>query len=282
MSDNPIVMALEIGTSKMLAITGEIINSSTINVLSFGEEKSGGVKKGDIINFEKAASLAQSAMDKAQSKITNASVDCVYLAISGSQISAIRSIGNANISAIDGTISQGDIERAKDDAKSKTLPQNSCFINRICCGYYVDGQYVKNPEKQKGGLLEAEYWLMYTNKEKLLNLMSVVQTFDNLQINEILHSGIASALSCTTPQQRENGVLCIDIGCGATDYAFFKHGKVFQAGTIPVGGDHITSDLAFGLRLSMRNANKIKLAHGKIVPTKEEMRADVWLNGDKS
>ena len=282
MSDNPIVLALEIGTSKTVAIAGEIINSSKINVLSFGEEKSGGIKKGDIINLEKAASLAQSAMDKAQSKISNASVDCVYLAISGSQISAIRSTGNANISAIDGTISARDIERAKDDAKSKTLPQNCCFINRVCCGYYVDGQYVKNPESQKGNLLEAEYWLMYTNKEKLLNLMSVVQTFDNLQINEILHSGIASALSCSTPQQRENGVLCVDIGCGTTDYAFFRRGKVFQAGTIPVGGDHITNDLAFGLRLSMINANKTKLKYGKIIPTEEELRGEVWLNGDKA
>lgn len=282
MNDNPIVLALEVGTSKMIAIAGEIISPTKINVLSFGEENPGGVKKADIIDLGKAASLAQSAIDKAQKKINNASVDYVYLAVSGSQISAIRSHGSANISAIDGTISASDIERAKDDAKSKNIPPDCCFINRICCGYYIDGQYVKNPEKQKGGNLEAEYWLMYTNKEKLINLMSVVQTFDGLQVEEILHSGIASALACTTPQQRENGVLCIDIGCGATDYAFFKHGKVFQAGTIPVGGDHITNDLAFGLRLTIKNANKTKLKYGKIILSEEERRGEVWLNGDKA
>ncbi|MBO5781005.1 MAG: cell division protein FtsA [Opitutales bacterium] len=282
MNNNPIVLALEIGTSKMIAVTGEILNSSEINVLSFGRENPGGVKKADIIDLGKAASLAQSAIEQAQKKIGSADIDFVYLAISGSQISAIRSTGSANISAIDGTISKQDIERAKSDAKSKILPPDACFINRICCGYYIDGQYVKNPEGRKGGLLEAEYWLMYANKDKILNAMSVVQTFGNLEIEEILHSGIASALACTSPQQRENGVLCIDIGCGATDYAFFKNGKVFQAGTIPVGGDHITNDLSLGLRLSMKNANKTKLKYGKIIPTEDELRGDVWLNGDKS
>lgn len=282
MNNNPIVLALEIGTSKMVAVAGELLNSSEINVLSVGRGKPGGVKKADIIDLGKAASLAQSAIEEAQKEIGNADVDFVYLAISGSQISAIRSTGSANISAIDGTISKQDIERAKNDAKSKILPPDACFINRICCGYYIDGQYVKNPEGQKGSLLEAEYWLMYANKDKILNAMSVVQTFGNLEIEEILHSGIASALACTTPMQRENGVLCIDIGCGATDYAFFKNGKVFQAGTIPVGGDHVTNDLSLGLRLSMKNANKTKLKYGKIIPTEDELRGDVWLNGDKS
>lgn len=280
MSDSRIVLALEIGTSKMLALTAEVSDDSSVNILSLGLSTSAGVKKADIINQQKAANLAQAAIVNAERKLSTGGIDCVYLALSGSQIRGLRSVGSANVSGADGRVLADDVERAKEDAKSKTIPQGRSFIHRFSCGFYLDGKYCENPIGQKGNILEAEYWLVHGDDEKMATTMRVVESM-GFEIQQVVHSAIASALVVSSQQDRKNGVLVIDIGCGTTDYALFKDSKAVQVGTIAIGGDHITNDVSFGLHVSIKNANKLKLQYGKIVLTEDERAKEIWLNGDR-
>lgn len=280
MSESRIVLALEIGTSKMLALTAEVSDEAKINILSLGLSTSSGVKKGDVINPQKAINLAQSAIVNAEKKLGSGAINCVYLALSGSQIRGLRSVGSANVSGADGRVLAVDVERAREDAKSKTISKGRSFIHRFSCGFYLDGKYCENPIGQKGNILEAEYWLVHGDDEKIASSMRVVESL-GFDVREVVHSAMASAMVAASEQDRKNGVLVLDIGCGTTDYALFKDGRAVQVGTIPVGGDHVTNDIYFGLHVSIKNANKLKLQYGKIVLTEEERAREIWLNGDR-
>ena len=280
MSESRIVLALEIGTSKMLALTAEVSDDAKINILSLGLSTSGGVKKGDVINPQKAINLAQSAIVNAEKKLGSGAINCVYLALSGSQIRGLRSVGSANVSGADGRVLAVDVERAREDAKSKTISKGRSFIHRFSCGFYLDGKYCENPIGQKGNILEAEYWLVHGDDEKIAGSMRVVESL-GFDVREVVHSAMASAMVATGERDRKSGVLVLDIGCGTTDYALFRDGRAVQVGTIPVGGDHVTNDIYFGLHVSIKNANKLKLQYGKIVLSEEERAREIWLNGDR-
>lgn len=281
MNDNNLIFALEIGTDKMLALTGEILSKDNINILSLGQERAKkSVKKGDIVNLSDAANLTQAAISRAE-KECGKTPESLYLAISGSKIRGMQSIGSANASGIDSTVRAEDLERAKNDAKSKTIPDDRSFIHRFCCGYYLDGVPCENPVGQKGSIVEAEYWLMHGDDESISTAIQVVQSF-GMNVKELLHSSIASAYATTTEEQRKRGVLVIDIGRGTTDYAYVINNQVHQAGTIPIGGDHVTNDISLGLQINFTNAERLKIECGKIILSEEERKQNIWINGDKA
>lgn len=280
MNENLITLALETGTSKMAALMGEIVDGG-VNVLSLGRSTSIGVRKGDIADPSRAAGLAQAAIANAEKRISASGAASVYMSLSGSHIRGLRSVGSANVSGADGVVRREDVERAKNDAKSKSIPDGRLFINTFCCGYYLDGEPCDDPVGKAGNLLEAEYWLLHGDGEKILTQISIVESF-GMDVAELVHSGVASALASTTQQRRKKGVLVVDMGSGTTDYALYRNGRAVQVGTIPVGGDHVTNDISLGLHVSIKNANKLNLKYGKIILTEEERRCEIWLNGDKS
>ena len=133
MNDSKTVVALDIGTGKMQVFAGEIVDNRLLRIVGMGQAPSEGVKKGDIIDLRKAASSAQTAIVGAERTI-GARIDCVCLGISGTHIKGFRTLGSANISNADGTVSRKDVERAREDAKSKSLVEGKSYINQICCG----------------------------------------------------------------------------------------------------------------------------------------------------
>ncbi len=280
MKDSEAVLALEIGTSKTQVFLGEIVDGTKLNIVKLGFASASGVKKGDILNEAMVADLAQSAILKAEDKSAKRP-ESVYLAISGTHIKGIRSVGSANVSGVGGLVTAEDILRAKNDAKSKKLEAGRSYINRICSGFYLDGKYCDNPLGQKAEILEAEYWLLHGEDEKIESAMHIVRSF-GLEVKQLIHSALASSLAVTSQKSRNEGVLVLDIGCGTTDYVMFRNGRAAQLGTIPVGGDHITNDIYMGLQISIKNANSLKLKYGKIVLTPEERASEIWLKGDKS
>ena len=281
MNDNNLIFALEIGTDKMLALVGEISAKDKINILSLGKAGSKkSVKKADIVDVSAAATLAQTAISRAE-KECGASPKELYLAVSGSKIAGMQSIGSASASGIDSAVRAEDLERAKNDAKSKTIPENRSYIHRFCCGYFLDGAPCPDPVGKKGSVVEAEYWLMHGDDESISTAMQAVQSF-GMNVEQIMHSAIASAYAVTSERQRADGVLVVDIGRGATDYAYIVGNRMRQAGTIPVGGDHISNDISLGLQISFPNAERLKLECGKTILTEEERAQNIWLNGDKA
>ena len=280
MSDSKTIAALEIGTGKMQVFIGEIVDNKMLNLVGVGQAATDGVKKADIIDVKKAAEQAQAAIVMAESSCS-VSIKSVCLGISGTHIQGFRNIGSANVAGSDGIVRKSDVDRAKDDARSKTLPEGRSYIHRICCGFYLDDErFTTDPIGEKASRIVAEYWMIHGDSEKIRAAMHVVQSF-GLEVEYLVFSGLASAITVTSPAQKENGVLVVDIGCGTSDYAFYKNGLPVQAGVIPVGGDHITNDLSFGIRLSRKNSERIKTRFGKAIITKDECDIKFWSQGDK-
>ena len=280
MSDSKTIAALEIGTGKMQVFIGEIVDNKMLNLVGVGQAATDGVKKADIIDVKKAAEQAQAAIVMAESSCS-VHIKSVCLGISGTHIQGFRNIGSANVAGSDGIVRKSDVDRAKDDARSKTLPEGRSYIHRICCGFYLDDErFTTDPIGEKASRIVAEYWMIHGDSEKIRAAMHVVQSF-GLEVEYLVFSGLASAITVTSPAQKENGVLVVDIGCGTSDYAFYKNGLPVQAGVIPVGGDHITNDLSFGIRLSRKNSERIKTRFGKAIITKDECDIKFWSQGDK-
>ena len=280
MSDSKTIAALEIGTGKMQVFIGEIVDNKMLNLVGVGQAATDGVKKADIIDVKKAAEQAQAAIVMAE-RSCSVPIKSVCLGISGTHIQGFRNIGSANVAGSDGIVRKSDVDRAKDDARSKTLPEGRSYIHRICCGFYLDDErFTTDPIGEKASRIVAEYWMIHGDSEKIRAAMHVVQSF-GLEVEYLVFSGLASAITVTSPAQKENGVLVVDIGCGTSDYAFYKNGLPVQAGVIPVGGDHITNDLSFGIRLSRKNSERIKTRFGKAIITKDECDIKFWSQGDK-
>ena len=279
MSDSKTVVALEIGTGKMQVFVGEIVDNKMLRIVGMGQAPSEGIKKGDIFDLRKAASSAQTAIVGAERTISTG-INSVCLGISGTHIKGFRTVGSANVSSADGLVTRKDIDRARDDAKSKSLVEGKSYIHQICCGYYLDGRFSSNPLGERANKIDAEFWMVYGDNEKIEQALAIVQSL-GLEVEYLVFSGIASARIVTSAEEKNAGVLCIDIGCGTADYAFYKHGRPIQAGVIPVGGDHITNDLSFGLRLSRKNSERIKTRFAKALITEQEAESTIWTEGDK-
>lgn len=278
MSDSETIAAIEIGTGKIQVFLGEIIDGKTLNFLGAGHAATKGVKKADILDIRNAAESAHDAIIKAES-FSGAQALNVCLGISGTHIRGFQHSGSASVSAADGVVRRQDVEKACADAQNKSLAEGLSYISKICFGYEVDGEFCLDPVGRKGSRVSANYWMLYGNSEKIADAMHVVESF-GLEIKHLVFSGIASALAATTPRQKEDGVLVADIGCGTTDYAYYKHGKIVRAGVVPVGGDHLTNDLSFGLRLSRKNAESIKTKCAKAVISEDERPKKFWISGD--
>lgn len=280
MSDSKTITALEIGTGKMQVFIGEIVDGKMLNLVGVGQAATDGVKKADIIDVKKAAEQAQTAIVMAE-RSCSARIKSVCLGISGTHIQGFRNIGSANVAGSDGIVRKSDVDRAKEDAKSKALPDGRSYIHRICCGFYLDDErYCVDPVGERASKIAAEYWMMHGDSEKILTAMHVVHSF-GMEVEYLVFSGLASAMAASSPGQKENGVLVVDIGCGTSDYAFYKNGIPVQAGVIPIGGDHITNDLSFGIRLSRKNSERIKTRFGKAIITEDERNVKFWSLGDR-
>ncbi len=279
MSKSKTIAALEIGTGKMQVFLGEIVDGKMLNIVGSGQATTAGVKKADICDVVKAAAQAQTAIVMAEHSSATP-IKSVCLGISGTHIRGFRNTGSANVSSADGVVRRDDLQRAVDDARGKSLANGRTYIQRICSGYFLDGKYCADPIGERAEHIEVSYWMLHGDREKITDALHVVQSF-GLEVEYLVFSGIASGYVVTDAVQRENGVLVVDIGCGTSDYTYFKHGKPVFAGVIPVGGDHITNDLSFGLRLSRKDSERIKIHCGKATITADEKSQKFWNIGNQ-
>ncbi len=273
------IAALEIGTGKMQVFLGEIVDGKMLNIIGSGQATTSGVKKADICDVVKAAAQAQSAIVMAEHS-SSAQIQSVCLGISGTHIKGFRNTGSANVSSADGIVRDEDLKRAVADASGKSLPEGRTFIQKICCGYYLDGKYCANPIGQCAEHIDVDYWMLHGDSEKIMDALHVVQSF-GLEVEHLVFSGIASGYTVTNARQKDEGTLVVDIGCGTSDYAYFAHGNPVFAGVIPIGGDHITNDLSFGLQLNRKNSERIKIHCGKAIITEDEKSQKFWNQGDR-
>jgi len=270
--------AVEIGTSKVTVLIGEIHGHRQLNIVGLGECSSRGVTKGDIVDFKAASDCAHAAILAAEQR-AGIKVEAVYLAQSGGHLDGKFHPGSATVSSADNLVSFDDVERVKAVAKVKEVARDRTIIHHIRRPFLLDGRMVADPEHLEGETLEVSYWTVHGNAARVADSIHIINGFA-LRVEDLILSSLASAAIVTTEEDRANGVVVVDIGRGTTDWAVYRHGHCYMTGVLPVGGDHVTNDISIGLRLTTAQAENVKLRYGR-APQQAAARSEkVWLNGD--
>ena len=185
------------------------------------------------------------------------------------------------MNAADNCVGALDIDTVCRLAKAKELPEGRAVVHHIRRPFRLDGRLVPDPEHLVGQHLEVGYWTVHGSEAKIGDNIHVITGF-NLRVEELILSSLASGTMVTSPEERQNGVLVLDIGSGTTDFVLYRDGVAHLTGVVPVGGDHFTNDLSLGLRLTRGQAEKIKLHYGSATQRARDKHEKVWLNGDYS
>ena len=278
MGQDRIVGAIEIGTSKVTVLVAEILGGRSLNIIGTSRATSEGMRKGQIASLREVSDCTHAVIAEAE-KASGAQIDSAYLAISGAHLQGFADSGVATVSSSSGVVTEGDIRRARESAKMRNLPQGRIYIHHECCGFLLDGRRVADPVGMTGEKVETGYWHIHGDERITADHLHVINGI-GLNVECMVVSAIASASVAASDEEKKNGVLVIDIGAGTSDYALYRFGTVLRTGVVPVGGDHITNDLAIGLRMNTRYAESVKLRFGKAVVDASDKNDTVMLIGD--
>jgi cell division protein FtsA len=262
----PLITALEVGTSSVKVLMAEVREDGGLMVAGTGESESRGVRKGEIVDFELAHSAIRRAMDEAESASRRSIGERVYLTASGGRAeSRIHAAGIPVLNEYDepgGEITQEDMEQALDVARKIPLPDDRIRLHTLQQTFEVDGRAgIVNPERMLAGELRVGMLLIHGQRTVVDNLKRVVEQVP-VVCDDAAFGGFCSALAVLEPEQKRAGVLVIDLGGGTTDYVVYNAGLVKLAGSIAVGGDHVTADICSGLNINRRQAEQLKKKSG--------------------
>ncbi|MGF1483915.1 MAG: cell division protein FtsA [Opitutales bacterium] len=274
-----ILGAVEIGTATVTVLVAEVVEGQSLSIIGMGESTSRGVKKGVIEDFRAATHCVHAAIDRAEASAGTA-IDAIFLAVSGRHLDGFFQSGQSNISAPDGLVRVGDVLRAEENAKSRELPAGRVFVHHIKGAYRIDDRPTNSPVGLAGAQLSACYWSVHADERQLRDLMHLINGY-GLKVENVVISSVASGCVVVNKMERQQGALVLDIGCGTTDWALFRDGHIVRTGVVAVGGDHLTNDLALGLRFPARFAEKQKLEHGSALIEADSKSEKVWLVGDR-
>jgi cell division protein FtsA len=270
--------AVEIGTSKVSVLVGELSNGRSLNIIGFGECQSRGVIKGAVVDFRAASDAVHSALGSAEHS-AGVRIDSVYLAQTGGHLEGFYNEASVSVSAADNMVSSMDIDTVCRLAKAKSLPEGRMVVHNIRRPFRLDGRLVPDPEHLVGQRLDVGYWTVHGQENKIADNIHVIRGF-NVPVAELILSSLAAGTMVTSAEDRQNGVLVIDIGAGTTDYVLYRDGSAYVTGVVPVGGSHLTNDISLGLRLTEGQAEKLKLRFGRATVQSKDKSDKVWLNGD--
>jgi cell division protein FtsA len=258
------IVGLEIGTSKVCAIVGEVSAEGALNIIGIGQARSRGVRKGEITDPQTAEEDIRHAIAEAE-QTADVEIRSVYLGVSGNHIRGFVNRGFHPVVAEDREVSADDVESVVKNAKAINLPAENTVIHSIRQHFVLDGQDgISNPVHMVGARLEVDLHVIHGNFNRLQNPIRVVKGLQ-LDVESIVFNGLGSALSLLNSEQKELGALVIDFGAGTTEYAVYTDGVIKHAGVLAVGGDHVTNDLAYGLKVSQGRAESLKKEHGAAV-----------------
>ena len=252
------LVGLDIGTSKVVAIVGEVDVDGNIEVVGLGSSPSRGLKKGVVVNIESTVHSIQRAIEEAE-LMAGCTIHSVYAGIAGSHVHSMNS--NGIVAVKDREVTQTDIERVIDAAQAVAIPQDQAILHVIPQEYVVDSQEgIKEPVGMAGVRLEAKVHLVTGSVNAIQNIERCVQRC-NLETDDIILEQLASSYAVLTDDERELGVCVVDIGGGTTDIAIFTEGAIRHTAVIPIAGDQVTNDIAMALRTPTQHAEKIKVKY---------------------
>lgn len=277
-----IIVGLDIGTTKVCAVIGELKEDRTINVLGAGScSYTDGVKKGAIVDIKKTTEAIVYAIEEAE-KSVDVSIDSVYVGIAGAHINSMNSKGAIAIKGANNEITSEDVDRAVDNAKTAVqISATHEIIHILPREFVVDEQNeISNPKGMVGSRLEAHVHIITGAVTAIKNLMKSCE-MAKLNVEEVVLQQYASSLSALTEDERRLGVVLLDIGGGTTDIIVYKNGHVEYSSSIDIAGSSITNDIAFVLKTSTDKAEELKLNEGvaQIELADEQVTIDVPVAG---
>jgi cell division protein FtsA len=256
-----IVTGLDIGTTKVCALIAEITEEGEVIVLSSGVAPSHGIRRGVVVDIEATAHAIEEAITKAATQ-AGREVESVYVGVTGEHIGSLNSSGIIPITQPDREITREDVEKVNEQARVIVLPPDRQILHAIPRAYSVDGQGgVQQPIGMSGTRLEVQMHIVHGAVTFLQNVEKCVIKA-GLDVAEAVLEPIASGEAVLLPTEKDLGVCLIDIGGGTSDIAVFSGGEIYYSAVIPVGGNHITNDVAEGLKVGHQEAERLKTEHG--------------------
>ncbi len=257
-TDRNIIVGLDIGTSKVVAIVGEVKDDNSIEIIGLGSHPSRGLKKGVVVNIESTVQSIQRAVEEAE-LMASVEIDSVYAGIAGSHVSSLNSHGIVAIK--DGEVTHADVERVIDAARAVPIPADQKILHILPQEFIIDNQEgIHDPVGMSGVRLEARVHMVTGSVSAAQNIIKCVRRC-GLEVEDLILEQLASSYSVLEEDEKDLGVCLVDIGGGTTDIAVFTGGAIRHTGVIPIAGDQVTNDIAVALRTPTQHAEEIKLKY---------------------
>ena len=267
-----LIVGLDVGTTKICAVVGEPRPGGGLDIVGVGNAPSRGLRRGIVVNIDSTVEAIKQAVAEAE-QMAGVEVAGVYAGVAGGHVRSLNSRGVVAISGREREVSTLDVERAIDAARAINVPQDREIIHVLPQTFMVDdADGVREPVGMSGVRLEVECHIVTAAVTSVQNVVRSVNRA-GLTVQDVVLEPIASAEAVLYPDEKELGVVLIDIGGGTTDLALFRDGAVWHTAVLPLGGDHITNDVAVGLRTPMADAEALKKRYGcaltSLVPAEE-------------
>lgn len=265
-TEDKYIVALDIGTSKVCALVGEIGDRGQLEIIGKGTSPMKGTRRGNIINLDQAIEAVKKAVDEAE-VMAGTQIDSVYVGVSGDHIRSVNSRGVVSVTGKHREIGREDIDRVIEASKSINVPAELELLHVIPREFVVDGQDgIHDPLGMTATRLEANVHIVTGARTHDQNVLTCVNKA-GIAVQELVLEQLAAAEAVLTQDEREMGVLLMDLGGGTTDYAVFLEGNVVHTNVLPVGAGHFTSDISVVLRTPMEDAERIKRRYGCALST---------------
>ncbi|MEO0216083.1 MAG: cell division protein FtsA [candidate division WOR-3 bacterium] len=271
------IVGVDLGTTKVAVVIGEV-EDDELKIVGVGSTPSYGLKRGVIVNLEKAINSIKKAVDEA-SRMAGIKVDSCFAGISGSHIESINARAMIATSRTGGVITRRDIERVIEQARAIALPLDREIIHAIPIEYIVDNERgIKDPIGMSGVKLEAEVHIVTAAIASAQNIYTALHRA-GLKVKDLVLQPLASSYAVLQPDEMDLGVCLLDIGGGTTDLAIFYDGAIRYSHVIPLGGEYITNDIAIGIRTPHAQAENIKKKLASLIMTPEEKKEEIKVPG---
>ena len=259
-TDHNIIVALDLGTSKVVALVGEINDSGRLEIIGLGSYPSRGMKKGVVVNIESTIQSIQRAVEDAE-LMAGTQIHSVYVGIAGSHVRSLNSHGIVAIK--DKEVTDSDVERVMDAARAVAIPADQRILHVLPQEYVINQQEgIREPVGMSGVRLEARVHLVTAAHSAAQNLVKCVERC-GLNVEDIILEQVASSYAVLAEDEKELGVCLVDIGGGTSDIAVFINGSIHHTAVIPIAGDQVTNDIAVAVRTPTQHAEEIKIKYGR-------------------
>jgi len=254
-----LIVALDIGTSKVVAVVAECLPDGRFEVIGLGQHESQGMRKGVVVNIEATVNSIQRALEEAE-LMADCKIRDVYTGVAGSHIASFNSSGMVAVK--DKEVTAGDVARVIETAKAVNIPTDQQVLHVLTQEFMVDSQEdIREPIGMSGLRLEVRVHIVTGAVSAVQNIVKCVRRC-GLEVQDLILQPLASSLSCLTADEKELGVVLVDIGGGTSDVAIYLGGSIRHTAVVPIAGDQITNDIAAMLRTPTPDAEEIKLRHG--------------------